>query len=59
VGLAVVHATLANLKAGRIWLIVIYILMSLLPQVMMLVVVTGMLDPWLDLRRRTEKSEAN
>jgi len=59
VGLAVVHATLANLKAARIWLIVIYILMSLLPQVMMLVVVTGMLDPWLDLRRRTEKSEAS
>jgi len=59
VGLAVVHATLANLKAGRIWLIAIYILMSLLPQVMMLVVVTGMLDPWLDLRRRTEKSETN
>ena len=59
VGLAVVHATLANLKAARIWLIVIYILMSLLPQVMMLVVVTGMLDPWLDLRRRTEKSETN
>jgi uncharacterized protein YybS (DUF2232 family) len=59
VGLAVVHATLANLKTTRIWLIVIYILMSLLPQVMMLVIVTGMLDPWLDLRRRTEKSEAN
>jgi uncharacterized protein YybS (DUF2232 family) len=59
VGLAVVHATLSNLKLARIWLIVIYILMSLLPQVMMLVVVTGMLDPWLDLRRRTEKSEAN
>jgi hypothetical protein len=59
VGLAVVHATLANLKAARIWLIVIYILMSLLPQVMMLVVMTGMLDPWLDLRRRTEKSATN
>ena len=59
VGLAVVHATLANLKTARIWLIIIYILMSVLPQVMMLVVVIGMLDPWLDLRRRTEKSEAN
>ena len=59
VGLAVVHATLANLKAARIWLIIIYILMSLLPQAMVLVVVTGLLDPWLDLRRRTEKSEAN
>ncbi len=59
VGLAVVHATLANLKAGRLWLVAIYILMSLLPQVMMLVVVIGILDPWLDLRRRTEKSETN
>jgi len=59
VGLAVVHATLANLKAARIWLIIIYILMSLLPQAMMLVIVTGLLDPWLDLRRRTEKAETN
>ena len=59
VGLAVVHATLANLKAARIWLIIIYILMSLLPQAMVLVVVTGLLDPWLDLRRRTEKAETN
>ncbi|MGI9321200.1 MAG: hypothetical protein ACR2O5_07280 [Thiogranum sp.] len=59
VGLAVVHATLANLPAARIWLIAIYILMSLLPQVMMLVIVIGMLDPWLDLRRRTDKSKAN
>ena len=59
VGLAVVHATLANLQATRVWLIVIYILMSLIPQVMILVVVTGMLDPWLDLRRRTEKTETN
>jgi len=59
VGLAVVHATLANLQATRVWLIVIYILMSLIPQVMILVVVTGMLDPWLDLRRRTEQSKVN
>lgn len=59
VGLAVIHASLANLKAARIWLIVVYVLMSLLPQVIVLVVVLGMLDPWLDLRRRTEKSEAN
>jgi len=59
VGLAVVHATLANLQAARAWLIVIYILMSLLPQVMILVVVTGMLDPWLNLRRRTEQSKVN
>lgn len=57
VGLAVVHATLVNLKAARIWLIIIYVLMSFSPQVMILVIATGILDPWLDLRRRTEKSE--
>jgi hypothetical protein len=59
VGLAVVHATLANLKAARGWLIAIYVLMSLLPQALLLVAATGMLDPWLDLRRRTAKAETN
>jgi pimeloyl-ACP methyl ester carboxylesterase len=59
VGLAVVHATLANLKAARGWLIAIYVSMSLLPQALLLVVVVGMLDPWLDLRRRTAKAETN
>jgi hypothetical protein len=53
VGLAVIHATLANLHAARGWLIGIYILMSLLPQALLMVVVTGALDPWLDLRQRT------
>jgi hypothetical protein len=59
VGLAVIHASLANLNAGRVWLIVVYVLMSLLPQVIGLVVVMGVLDPWLDLRRKTQKSEVN
>ena len=59
VGLAVVHATLANLKAARGWLIAIYVLMSLLPQALLLVIVVGMLDPWLDLRRRSAKAETN
>ncbi len=53
VGLAVIHATLANLHAARSWLIGIYVLMSLLPQALLMVVVTGALDPWLDLRQRT------
>jgi hypothetical protein len=53
VGLAVLHASLANLKAATGWLIAVYILMSLIPQVMLMMVVTGLLDPWVDLRRRT------
>ncbi|MDT8387399.1 MAG: DUF2232 domain-containing protein [Thiogranum sp.] len=53
VGLAVIHASLANLGASKAWLIGTYILMSLLPQVLMMVMVAGALDPWLDLRQRT------
>lgn len=56
VGLAVLHGTLANFKAAKGWLIAAYILMSLLPQAMLMVVVTGLLDPWMDLRRRTARA---
>ena len=59
IGLAVVHATLANLKAARGWLIAIYILMSLLPQALLVVVVTGLLDPWLDLRGKTANAKTD
>jgi hypothetical protein len=59
VGLAVVHASLANLKAAKGWLIALYVLMSLLPQVLLMVILVGVLDPWLELRRRTERAETN
>jgi hypothetical protein len=52
VGLAVAHATLSNLKAGFVWLVIVYIVAMLAPQ---LLVAVGMLDPWLDPRRRTDK----
>jgi len=52
VGLAVAHATLNNLKAGLVWLVVVYIVAMIAPQ---LLVALGMLDPLLDLRRRTDK----
>jgi len=52
VGLAVAHATLSNLKAGLIWLVVVYIVAMFAPQ---LLVAVGILDPWLDPRRRTAK----
>lgn len=52
VGLAVAHATLNNLKAGFVWLVVVYIVAILAPQ---LLVALGMLDPLLDPRRRTDK----
>jgi hypothetical protein len=59
VGLAVMHSTLANMKVAKGWIFAAYILMSLLPQALLMVVVTGLLDPWLDLRRRTAKTETH
>jgi len=52
VGLAVAHATLNNLKAGFIWLVMVYIVALFAPQ---LLVALGILDPWLDPRRRTDR----
>lgn len=52
VGLAVAHATLNNLKAGFVWLVIVYIVAVFVPQ---LLVALGMLDPFLDLRRRTDR----
>jgi hypothetical protein len=59
VGLAVVHATLANLKAAKGWLIALYVLMGLLPQALLMVILVGVVDPWVELRRRTARTGAN
>jgi len=59
VGLAVLHATLANMHVAKGWLIAVYVLVSLLPQALLMVVMTGLLDPWLDLRRRTANLKSN
>jgi hypothetical protein len=59
VGLAVLHATLANLKAAKFWLVAAYMLMGLSLQALMVVAVIGLLDPWLDLRRRSAGAGAN
>ncbi len=56
VGLAVIHALAAAKHWKRVWLVVLYVLMSLLPQVLMLVAAVGWLDPWTDPRRRLQQS---
>ncbi|MGD8617164.1 MAG: hypothetical protein PVI91_16120 [Gammaproteobacteria bacterium] len=59
VGLAVAHATLANLQAAKAWLIGLYVLIGLLPQALVMVILVGVLDPWLELRRKTAKTGTN
>lgn len=51
-GLAVIHALFDARGWKRGWLVAIYVLMSLVPQVLMLVAAIGWVDPWADPRRR-------
>ncbi|MBD3669420.1 MAG: DUF2232 domain-containing protein [Gammaproteobacteria bacterium] len=56
-GLSVAHGLvgLSNAKVG--WLIALYVLM-IIPQFMMLMVLVGMIDGWLDIRARVARSRA-
>jgi len=52
VGLAVIHSLLKQSGRGNGWLVVIYILLAVLPQVMLLLAAGGLMDTWIDFRRR-------
>lgn len=54
-GLAMIHAIFAARGLHRGWLISLYILMAVLPQVLLMVVILGAIDPWVDFRSRVQK----
>ena len=52
-GLALIHAIVAKRKLHMAWLVVLYLVMLfVLPQLMAVVAVMGLVDSWLDFRRR-------
>lgn len=51
-GSAVMHAIFAIKKYSVVWLYVIYILMLFIPHVVVLLVLLGLADAWIDFRRR-------
>jgi hypothetical protein len=52
-GLAVTHAIVARRQLHVAWLVVLYLVMLfVLPQLMALVAVLGLIDTWVDFRRR-------
>ena len=51
-GLAVLHALVAAGGRGRGWLVAVYIMLLILPQATLVVAGGGLLDTWLDFRRR-------
>lgn len=50
-GLAVAHGMVGIAKAGVGWLVALYVLM-IIPQLVMLMVMVGLMDTWLDIRGR-------
>ena len=51
-GLAVIHGLVAGAGRGRGWLIAVYVLLAILPQSTLLLAGGGLLDTWIDFRRR-------
>ena len=51
-GLAVIHCLLGRAGRGKGWLIALYIMLSFVPQAMLVVAGGGLLDTWVDFRRR-------
>jgi hypothetical protein len=52
VGLAVVHGLVEQTGRGRGWLVAVYIMLAILPQASLLLAGGGLLDTWIDFRRR-------
>lgn len=52
VGLAVLHSIIRKRGRSTVWLTVMYVLLALLPQATLLLAGAGLLDTWVDFRRR-------
>lgn len=57
VGLAVIHALLKRKGLGGGWLVVVYVLLAIIPQATLLLAAGGLLDTWIDFRRRLVRDE--
>lgn len=56
-GLAVVHSLVKQAGRGYGWLAAVYLLLAFVPQTMLLLAAGGLLDTWVDLRRRLGRNE--
>ncbi len=58
-GLAVIHCLLYRSGRGSGWLIGIYVLLTFVPQATLLLAAGGLVDTWVDFRRRLARDEDN
>ncbi len=54
-GTAILHAVFNQRKIHTAWLVLVYGLIMFLPQVMLLLIFTGIADSWMNLRQRLAK----
>ncbi|MGB5260462.1 MAG: DUF2232 domain-containing protein [Gammaproteobacteria bacterium] len=52
IGLAVIHSLVRQTERSSAWLAAIYVLLALIPQATLLLAGGGLLDTWVDFRRR-------
>lgn len=52
IGTAVLHAVFASLKSGRFMVPILYLTLILIPHVMVIIALCGLIDNWLDLRKK-------
>jgi hypothetical protein len=57
VGLAVIHSLVKQAGRGYGWLVAVYLLLAFVPQTTLLLAAAGLLDTWVDLRRRLGRGE--
>jgi uncharacterized protein YybS (DUF2232 family) len=50
--LALLHAVIKIRQLNAAWLFFVYLTMFFVPQVMLLLILAGFADPWLDIRQR-------
>lgn len=54
-GLAIIHSLMQQSGLGKGWLVAVYALLGLVPQSMLLLAGGGLLDTWIDFRRRLKR----
>lgn len=58
-GLAVIHSLVKQTGRGNVWIILVYVLLTLLPQAALLLAGGGLMDTWIDFRRRLARRGSN
>jgi uncharacterized protein YybS (DUF2232 family) len=51
-GMSLLHAAFKIRQINKAWLFAVYMIMFFIPHLLLLLVVAGMIDPWLDIRQR-------